>query len=144
MIEDPAEFSRERPVLIARLADILELTGLPLDPSWEDLRDIDRLLGQKGHKQFFQKSYFLPLLTYCGEVLRNKVNGSWRFRRDPETAVWEPYILNPEGRYYPFWQEVVGLCFDDGVLGVDEYLYILFEGGGYTPDDGFWQDAYPL
>jgi len=78
-----------------------------LDKSIESLYKIEaKIKPLKLDAYELQRDYLLYVITYCGEVIRNKKGGNWALHQltfDDKT-VYEPYIALDNGREYtPLW-----------------------------------------
>lgn len=112
--------------------------SIPLDCSWKELRAVDEKIAALGYGRFLDRDYFLSLLAFAGEQTRARARGEWRFRKDPKSGVWEPYIVSRRGTYFALWESLFDVCFDDELTGIDLAIYAAVTGGGYIPEPGFW------
>jgi hypothetical protein len=97
-------FAARIPELLANLADLLELDDSDLDFSQRSLDRIDRLVKDRFQPEDRLGSQLFPcLVAYLGELVRQRVAGSWEMRFVGEANVWEPWVHSPDGRQFaPF------------------------------------------
>ena len=97
-------FPERIPARLAKLADVLELADDDLDFSLGSLKTIDARLKERCKPEDRLNGVLFPgLVAYLGEVVRQRVNGTWEMRHASHADVWEPWIHSPDGREFaPF------------------------------------------
>lgn len=50
-----------------------------------------------------RKMIFIPLMAYCGEVMRLETGGQWEMKFDEESGIYEPYVILDSGRTFNPW-----------------------------------------
>jgi hypothetical protein len=96
-------FADEVPSLIQHLSEELKVNISKLNGSEASLELIDEGIRKKGRKKCLNAEVFPALLAYIGEVIRQAVQGCWDVRPTDDPEVWEPWIIDNNGKAYaPF------------------------------------------
>ena len=97
-------FPERIPELVAHLADQLELQDEELNFTVESLKRLDARMKERIKPEDRLGSGVFPsLVAYLGEVVRQRVEGTWEMRHAGHAEVWEPWIHSPDGREFaPF------------------------------------------
>jgi hypothetical protein len=94
-------FIDEVPSLIQRLSGEFKINVSELNRSEASLELIDKGVRKKGRKKCLNAEIFPALVAYTGEVIRQAVQGRWEVRPTDDPEVWEPWIINDNGKTYP-------------------------------------------
>jgi hypothetical protein len=107
LLPQGAAFANQVPKLVRDLPARLGLEAAELNGTEASLDRIDQVLRRLGASKISSRilapEVFAPLTAYVGEVMRNATGGRWEMRRGSDGQTWEPWIVDPFGRYYaPF------------------------------------------
>lgn len=107
LLPQGATFPEQVPKLVRDLPAHLGLDAAELNGSEASLGKIDQVLWRLGTSRIFSRiltpEVFAPLTAYVGEVIRSATGGRWEMRCGSDGETWEPWIVDPTGRYYaPF------------------------------------------
>lgn len=92
------------PQLVEELGRILHIEPVQLDNSEASVSLIERKVRRYGKQKTLDTPVFAGLVAYLGEIVRLKVNGRWAmYRSKQDDEVWEPWIVDPEGRVSNTW-----------------------------------------
>jgi hypothetical protein len=97
-------FPAQIPEFAARLAELTELTPEELDHSINSLELLDHRVKELFKPAERLSAVIYPcLVAYLGEVVRQRVDGTWEMRHAAGADVWEPWVRSPDGREFaPF------------------------------------------
>ncbi len=97
------DFIGQVQALVEELASVLNMPPSLLDKSEESLDLLEQGIGKFGSRAFLNRERLPMLVAYVGEVIREKQGGQWQMFEEPNTARWEPIIVDLQGRVYqPF------------------------------------------
>lgn len=106
-------FPHEVPNLINELAVKLSISIEQLDCSKESLQKIDRAIKRKGRNKYLAAGIFAPLLAYVGEAIRQQVGGDWEMRATDYSDVWEPWLIDAQGRDIPIFSSIYDELYEE-------------------------------
>ncbi|HUN07579.1 MAG TPA: hypothetical protein PLQ56_13305 [Aggregatilineales bacterium] len=117
------DFTDHLAELIAGLENRFNLKPGELDYSPESVSRLQRRAKRYGRKACLDAVVFSGLVAYLGEMMRRSFNGQWHMRPSVnETDIWEPWIVDSEGRECnPFSYLYSGLS-EDGVIDLPGVL----------------------
>ncbi len=92
------DFINQVPELVHDLATKLGISPQQLDKSGRSLEIVDRAIRCKGRRKCLEPEIFAPLVAYVGEVLQQRVGGHWEMRATENPDVWEPWVIDAQGR----------------------------------------------
>jgi hypothetical protein len=101
------DFIGQVPALIEQLPQHLKIDPSILDYTWESVNVLHSSIKRIRRKKCAEPPIFPMLLAYIGEVIRRSVKGGvWKLRFDPEFNIWEPWIVDDDGRPYITWLDL--------------------------------------
>ncbi len=93
--------------IIGEFSQKIKIEPSKLDKTIESLKLVDESLKELKIDEFqLEKEYLVYLMTYCGEVIRNKVGGVWTLNEFTveNKLIYEPVIRVQENKdYSPLW-----------------------------------------
>lgn len=107
------KFPHEIPSLVDELAVKLSIPVEQLDRSKESLQKIDRAIKRKGRSKCLAAGTFACLLAYVGEAIRQQVGGHWEMRATDYSDVWEPWLIDAQGRAIPIFSSVYDELYEE-------------------------------
>jgi hypothetical protein len=102
-------FPSQTPMLCARLAELLTLPPEAVDTRWdgvlrvsERVRKISDRVQSIGGWACLNPTIFPALVSFLGEIIRNRDGGHWSMKRDTDGTTWEARLLAANGTYLDF------------------------------------------
>jgi hypothetical protein len=98
------DFIDQISVLIDQLPYLLNVDPSILDYTWESINVLHTSIKRILRKKCVEPPIFPVLVAYIGEVIRRSVKGGvWKRRFNSEFNLWEPWIVDANGKPYITW-----------------------------------------
>lgn len=117
-------FPNEVPNLLDELAVKLSILVEQLDKSKNSLKKVDQALRRKGRSKCLEAEIFAPLVAYVGEVIRQKVGGHWEMRANYYGDVWEPWLIDAQGRCIPIFSSVYDELYEEARCSISSVFEV--------------------